>query len=144
MEKHNQTIWKFVAQIIPEKDTNILIKKGPKNHPKLFKMGGVEVGKPNFPPLVAFPIWPRRFPIWPIPLSPSGPDDFLSLIKPVKSWLPSASERFQQLEIFLPEGRRDAFNMISKTWARYDHNAMITIWSSRDNHYDDMINVIWS
>ena len=60
-------------RIYIQKKFKNIFKNLPKRLPKSFKKGGVEVGKSNFLALVAFPLWPPVFPLWPPPSFPLWP-----------------------------------------------------------------------
>ena len=68
---------KTYYKIYIQKRLKNILKNLPKRLPKSFKKGGVEVGKSNFLVLVAFPLWPPVFPLWPPPSFPLWPGRFL-------------------------------------------------------------------
>ena len=68
---------KTYYKIYIQKRLKNILKNIPKRLPKSSKKGGVEVGKSNFPLLVAFPLWPPLFPLWPPPSFPLWPGRFL-------------------------------------------------------------------
>ena len=85
MEKHNKTIWKFIAQIIPEKDTKILWKRVLRIIQNCSKWAESNPENQTFLRMPYSPSGRGDSPSGQPPISPSGRSDFLSQNKPVRS-----------------------------------------------------------